>query len=397
MKRVSINRRTLGLVAFLAPMLLLFVYVALRSGPLAPVPVTVTQVENRSIAPALFGIGTVEARYTYRIGPTIPGRVKRVEVHVGDRVKSGQLLGEMEPVDLDDRINAQLASLKRAESSILAAEAQVEDALARQSYARKESKRYEQLLTARTVSEEAVEAKRQELKVAEAGLATAQANLNASRQELLSVQANLEGLRQQRENMRLISPVDGLVTIRNADPGTTVVAGQSVVEVIDHASLWINVRFDQLGATGLQAGLPAQITLRSQSGYPVNGRVFRIEPVADAITEEILAKVTFDGIPETLPPVGELAEVTVALPTMEAAPVVPNASIQRLEGRTGVWIIDNDRLQFAPVKMGVADLDGQIQILEGLKPGERIVLYSQRVLKSHDRVKIVDQLVGGST
>ena len=55
---------------------------------LAQVPVTVTTIENRSIAPALFGIGTVEARYTYRIGPTISGRVKQVNVHVGDRVRA---------------------------------------------------------------------------------------------------------------------------------------------------------------------------------------------------------------------------------------------------------------------------------------------------------------------
>ncbi len=146
MKFLSINRRMLALLAVIVPLLALLIYVALRSGPLAPIPVTVTTVESRSITPALFGIGTVEARYTYRIGPTVAGRVKRVDVQVGDRVQAGQLLGEMDPVDLDDRIAAQDAALKRAEAAVLAAEAQVREALARKTYAETQASRYEQLL-----------------------------------------------------------------------------------------------------------------------------------------------------------------------------------------------------------------------------------------------------------
>ena len=107
MKKLPLQGRTLALLAVIIPLLVLFIYVGLRSGPLAPVAVTVASVESRAITPALFGIGTVEARYTYKIGPTFAGRVKRLEVHVGDQVKAGQVLGEMEPVDLDDRVRSQ--------------------------------------------------------------------------------------------------------------------------------------------------------------------------------------------------------------------------------------------------------------------------------------------------
>ena len=89
MKLPTLQRRTLALAAVVVPMLVLFVYVALRSGPLAPVAVTVATVESRPITPSLFGIGTVQARYTYRIGPTVPGRVKHLQVHVGEQVKAG--------------------------------------------------------------------------------------------------------------------------------------------------------------------------------------------------------------------------------------------------------------------------------------------------------------------
>ncbi|MDP1766922.1 MAG: efflux transporter periplasmic adaptor subunit, partial [Methylotenera sp.] len=84
MIRLPIKGRTLAMIGVIVPLFALFVYVALRSGPLAPVLVTVTNVENHAISPAIFGIGTLEARYTYKIGPTIAGRVKQVNVNVGD-------------------------------------------------------------------------------------------------------------------------------------------------------------------------------------------------------------------------------------------------------------------------------------------------------------------------
>ncbi len=393
-KTLSMNRRSLVLIGVLVPLLTLFIYVVLRSGPLAPVPVTVSTVESKAIHPALFGIGTVEARYTYRIGPTAAGRVARVEVQVGDRVKAGTLLGEMEPIDLDERVTAQQAAQKRAEAAMAAADAQVRDARARHEFADAQVSRFETLAREHLVSDDTVEAKRQEAAVAAAGFQTARANLDAAREEHTRLRAERDGIKRQRGNLRLIAPVDGLVTARNADPGTTVVAGQAVVELIDPQSLWINVRFDQLRSAGLHEGLPAQIILRSHSEKSILGKVLRIEPLADSVTEETLAKVVFDPLPAALPPIGELAEVTVALAPLPELPVVSNASIQRVDGQLGVWTINDGSLHFTPVKTGATDLDGHVQIVEGVQPGIQVVVYSQRALTARSRFKVVEQLPG---
>jgi multidrug efflux pump subunit AcrA (membrane-fusion protein) len=100
---LPIPRHTLPLLAFLVGV---FLWLALTTGPLAPVPVTLAAVRADGITPSLFGVGTVEAHYTYRIGPTFAGRVSRVEVQVGEQVKAGQMLGKIDPVDLDDRVAA---------------------------------------------------------------------------------------------------------------------------------------------------------------------------------------------------------------------------------------------------------------------------------------------------
>jgi len=394
MIRLPIMSRTLAMIAVIAPLLILFIYVALRSGPLAPVLVTVIAVENKAISPAIFGIGTLDARYTYKIGPTVAGRVKQVYVNAGDRVRAGQLLGEMEPIDLDNRIVAQEAASKRAMASVLVAEAQTQDAVARKDFAKIQANRYEDLLMSRSVSAEAVDVKRQENKVAESSLVASKANLEAARQELARTHADRGGLTQQRTNLRLVTPVDGLVASRDVDPGTTVIAGQSVVVVIDPKSLWVNVRFEQLSAYGLQAGLTARIALRSQKGHVMTGTVLRVEPFADAVTEEVLAKVVFEQLPVPLPPIGELVEVTVALAKQPLSPVIPNASVQRIDGQLGVWVIEDGDLRFAPIRIGATDLDGNVQVIEGLKAGQKVVLYSQHALKASSRIKIVKQIPG---
>ena len=382
---------SIGLVVLL--MLGLLAYVALRAGPLAPVAVSLAVVEKRAISPALFGIGTVQARFTHKIGPIAAGRVKQVAVQPGDFVKAGQLLGEMDPVDLDERIGALDAGRKRAEANLLAVQAQLLEAGARATFAQTQAQRYELLLAARSVSTEAAESKQQELKIAQASLAAVRANQDASRQELLRAGADHDALVRQRANLRLIAPVSGIVTRRDADRGTTVVVGQAVVEVVEPSSLWINVRFDQQRARGLDALLPAQIVLRSHGGEPLAGRVLRIEPIADAVTEEVLAKVGFNQLPTALPPIGELAEVTVALAAHAPMPVVPNASVLRVDGKLGVWLVDAGDLRFAPVRTGASDLDGRVQVLEGLSGGEQVVVYSFKALDADSRFKVVDQII----
>src|SRR5690606_13265162 len=160
MRRLPVRPRTLALLAVVVPLLALFAYVGVRSGPLAPVDVTVVTVESRAVTPGLYGVGTVEARYTYRIGPTLAGRVQRLDAHVGDRVRAGQVLGDMSPVDLDERMQAQESAHKRAQAGVREAEA-------RQDHAQVQARRYEQLLAVRATSEETVAAKRQELRLAD--------------------------------------------------------------------------------------------------------------------------------------------------------------------------------------------------------------------------------------
>ena len=369
-------------------------WVATQSGPLAPVRVTVTEVVTGPVSPALFGIGTVEARRTYFIGPTAAGRVRRVLVDVGDTVAAGQLLAEMEPVDLDTRMASTLAAADRGRSVVSAAEAQVRDATSRKDLATTEARRAVDLGGAGVISQSVVDTARKEQESAEAALAAAEATLVSARRDLARLDADLGGAQQQRANIRLFAPVAGLVTSRDAEPGSTVIAGQAVLKLQDPSSLWINVRFDQGRSAGLAVGLPAEVVRRADPRQRLTGKIVRVEPTSDSVTEERLAKVALDQQPADLS-TGELAEVTLRLPEVTGAVIVPNASLRHRGTEPGVWLHVDGRLQYAPVKTGAEGLDGTVQVLEGLKGGDRIVVHSEREITDDSRITVVPSLTGG--
>jgi HlyD family secretion protein len=393
MKISSIGMRPLALGLLGLGLVLAMVFGVMRSGPLAPTRVTVVQAAEGRLTPALFGIGTVEARRSYLIGPTVAGRVRAVAVDVGDRVTTGQLLAEMDPVDLDERTAALDASVTRAGSVVAAAEAQRRDALARKELAAVNARRYVELGAQNFISTGAVEARLQEQSSADAVVSAADANLAAARQDQQRLAAERAGLRQQRANVRLLAPADGVVTSRDAEPGSTVVAGQAVLRVIEPSSLWVKVRLDQSRSAGLAAGLPAQVVLRSNPGQAIAGKVARVEAVSDSVTEERVAQVSLDQPPASLS-VGELAEVTLALPATASTVLLPNSAIKRAQTQTGVWTIENGSLRFAPVRLGQASLDGQVQVLDGVKAGATVVVHSEKDIVAKSRIKVVDSLAG---
>ncbi len=381
-------------ILMLAGALLGFGLVVANTGPLAPTRVTLVSVSAGQLAPALFGIGTVEARRSYQIGPNATGRVLKVNVDVGDAVAAGQWLAEMDPIDLDERITALEAGIARAQSAIAAAEAQRQDSQARQQTALANAKRYEDLFQKKFVSPSAIEAKRQELASAQALYAASSANLSGAKHDVTRLTAERAALQQQRLNVRLRAPAAGIVTAREAEPGSTVVGGQAVLRLIEPGSLWLRVRLDQARSGGLALGLPAHIVLRSLPGQPLTGKVVRIEPLSDSVTEERIVQVAFaDGA--TLPQhisVGELAEVTIQLPATQSGLLLPNASLRRHGEQLGVWVLRDAALHFSALRLGSSSLDGQVQVLAGLQAGDQVILHSEKEIHADSRIKVVDRL-----
>ena len=235
------------------------------------------------MSPAIFGIGTVEARRSWMVGPTVAGRVLSVRVDVGDLVKAGQLLAEMDPVDLDQRL---------ARSTPLCAR--------RQHPGRSHSAGGRRHGPARTGHHQRQTqpgsggAKLHQRRCA--GSAPARKSLGRRRPAGGTGQPECGTAQDLSRAYRPSAPrwhssaatcacwhrPTAWSPAATAEAGSTVVAGQPVLRLIDPASLWVKLRVDQGRSAGLAPGLKARIVLRSQPRTPLPGQVARVELLADA-------------------------------------------------------------------------------------------------------------------
>ncbi len=281
----------------------------------------------------------------------------------------------------------------------LVAHAQHQDAVARKDLAVLNAGRFVELGNRNFISASVVEGKVQERASAVATVSGAVANLSAVQQDFNRLAAERAGVQQQRNGLRLLAPSDGVVISRDAEAGSTVIAGQAVLRMIEPSSLWIRVRFDQGRSTGLASGLGAEIVLRSNPLMPLAGKVARVEAVSDSVMEERTALVSFESLPAGLA-VGEMAEVTLALAVTAPTLLISSASIKRHADpkgeRSGAWRVEDGRLRFVPVRVGQSSLDGQVQILDGLKLDDQVVVFSEKELTANSRIKIVDALLESS-
>ena len=382
---MKISRRSvflsLGAIVFIAA----FAWLLVTRGPLAAMGVETVEATRADLRPGVFGIGTVEAQHAYAVGPIQAGRVLSVRVDHGDRVEAGQLLAELDTVDLGQRAEAASSAAARSRQAAQAAQAQVAEAESRARLAQANSERYQALYRQNFVAREMADSRRHEAAAAEAALAAARANAVAAQREIGRAEADLRGIEQVRNSLKLVSPVDGVVTAREAEPGTTVVAGQAVLRLVDPTRLWVRTRVDQARAQGVQVGQTADIVMRSVPGTALPGKVVRIDLQSDALTEERIINVAFDPAPAQLY-LGELAEVTIQLPGARDALTVPRAALAQHNGQVGVWRIEQGRARFQPVQPGMQTAE-RVQVVSGLAAGDRVIAYSSRQLDDGVRVR----------
>jgi len=383
-----VSSRLLYLLLIGVVIIAVLVLIAIK-GPLAPVTVQTVVLKQGDLKPELFGIGTVEAKRSYTIGPTRTGKLQHLLVDEGDRVTAGQLLGQMGPVDLVDRLQSAQLNIEKYEHLVEAAQARLDEAKNRYAQAKREDIRYRDLVKKKQVSHEAAEAKATDAITANDQVHIAEADLEGTRHDLQRLQSDLKALQAQMDDLQLISPVAGIVSSREADPGSLVVGGTPILRIIDDKTLWVRVRIEQRGSADLEMGLPAEIFLRSRPEEPLAGEVARLELIADDLTEERWVDVSFVQIPKGVA-IGTLANVTIQLPVVKQAEWLPAAALQHHERESGVWIVRDNRAHFAVVRTGTHTLDGKIQILSGVTADDLVVSYTKKPLSEDLRLKVVN-------
>lgn len=329
-------------------------------GMLRDLRITVVEAESRPGGEGVNLLGEVhvnEDRYA-EVGSIVASHVVRALAAPGDAVRRGQPLVELRSVELG-----------RARGDYLSARARAE--VARAAVARKRE------LAGRVVPV-------REVQEAEADARAAEAELRAALASLRALGVSEGDLRSTGSEGRLIlrSPISGTVIERNVVAGQMTDPAKPLFRVGDLSRLWLTVHASERDAVRLRTGSTASVTFPALPGRTFTGAVSLVGRQVDAVSRTIPVRVEVENTEGVLRP-GMSAAAWVRLGAAGGTVVaVPAASLQRLEDEWRVFIPKGDgKFEMRSVGRG-RDLGGEIEIVSGLEPGERVVVDGAFLLKA---------------
>ena len=307
--------------------------------------------------------GEIRPRIESRLGFRVAGKLIRRHVELGQRVKAGQVLAQLDPQDYQLAVDA--------------AQAQLGAAVTTRDLAAADFKRYKELKDQNFISGA-------ELERREATLKSAQAQVDQA-------QAQLRSQRNQGAYATLVSDVAGVVTAVEADPGQVVSAGTPVVRVAQDGprDAVFSVPEDKMAA--VRQG--SAVEVRIWPGQTVLfGKVREVSASADAVTRTYLIKVGLErkrDQPE--PSLGATVTVVPQALGAQAAPVIklPTSALRQEGQATAVWVLDKDSMTVKSQVVQIATADGnEAVVATGLQPGMAVVTAGVHVLSPGQKVMI---------
>lgn len=351
------------LLRLLLPVVVLLV----ACSPAAPPADTARPVRVMTVAPASGAAvaefaGEVRPRIETRAGFQVAGRITQRRVEIGQNVKAGEVLAQLDPQDY--RLAAE------------AAQAGLTAAQAERDQQRADYKRFEELRAKGFISQADLDRRKAALDAAEARWAQAAANSRVS-----GNQADYASLR---------APHDAVVTGLDAEVGQVVSAGQSVVRLARTGEKEVASAIPEQQLALAKPGTPVVVRLWS-GGPEIAGRVREVSPVADAATRTFPARVSLIDPPAGVA-LGMTASVVIASPVREAL-LLPLQAILLEGGKPQVWVYDAAAGTVArrPVKVGGV-AGNEIAVAEGLKPGEVVVTAGVHLLQDGQKVRLLGAL-----
>jgi len=322
-----------------------------------PRSVRVVKVEPQSLPLSAEESGQIEARYVSSVGFLVSGRLMSRNVDVGTVVKPGDLLAQIDPSDLQSKVQAAQAQLAAAKASV--------------DQARPEEARSRQLLndgyTPRATYEKAFEA----LQTAEANQSSAEANLRLAQDQLKYAQ--------------LLAPSDGVVTETGADPGAVVQAGQMIVKLARTQEREAVFAIPSGLIANVHLGMKGKVWLEGAPETALSGSVREISPAADPITGTYAVRVALPNAPQSF----RLGAIVVGQAEAPGRVVtrIPATALLQTSDKAQVWVVSApDRVvRRKSVTVSRYETDAVI-VSSGLDKGDLVVVAGVNSLADGQKV-----------
>jgi len=303
----------------------------------------------------------------------VSGRLKELLVERGDRVEKGQLLAVVDDEDL-------LQQIRRADASILVAEAGVSREQASCDNLEIQTRRYQRLHSESLISTQDLDDVESRLRVAKAQLELAKAQVEQAR-------ASLRELRVQQEQTRVYSPLNGFTGTRYLDPGALVSPSLRIVSVIDVSRLKTVVPVGEALLSRVSVGQVGEVAVDAYPGRQYRGRVTRISPFLNPNTRSADIEIEIANESGQLKP-GMFARVIIESSQPQPSLAIPRSALLTRGTEMGVFLLSEDLVtHYKLIQIGRIQGD-YVEVLGGLERGTPVVTSGAQKLNDGDKVKI---------
>jgi RND family efflux transporter MFP subunit len=327
--------------------------------PKESVPVIVTEVKARDFPLIIESVGRLAANREVTLAAEVGGVVQECRVDMGDRVTTGQVLVCINPVDYQ-------LGLKEAEANFRAMQARLDTAA-------KTFKRIEALMPQKVISEDFYEKSKMEYKAAKAALTQAEARVNIAKERV--------------RKTKVVAPFPGLIANRRVEHGQTVIAGVPVVTLVDLEYVRVKIHLTESDYIRVDKDDPVLVTLEAFPEKEYIGKIDRIGVKADERTNTFDVEILIEN-PNLVLKAGLTGRVRITSDTIPNAVLIPQSAVLYKEKRREVFIADsNNRAQPRVIKLGLTE-GSQIQVIEGLTPGDRLIVTGGQYLNPGDQISV---------
>ncbi len=296
------------------------------------------------LADEVRAIGTVQAYQEVEISPEISGKVKAMHVCVGDQVKQGDLLVEIDDEARQIALTQKKALLKKAEAT---RKKSLKDA-------QKGGSLFKQGVISDSESDD-IELGKQ---IADADLDLARADVRKAEKEL--------------RDTKIVAPFDGTVALEDIEIGKMVTPGQNLLTLVDISQVKIVVTVSELDITKLSVGSHVEIIIDSLPGKPCTGKVATVGLKADDATRTYPVEIIVTNEGEILLP-GMISRVTIATKKPKEVIMIPKTAVGSKKGQMVTYVMNQGKVEQRRVHLG-QEQGEQVIVEKGLEAGDMLVV-----------------------
>ncbi len=358
--------------------------------------ITVAPVTQSRVNRTLEATGTVAAYDLIPVLPQITGlQIRKVLVEEGESVQPGQVLVLLDDSILQTQLSQALAQLEASQANVRQRQAALNQARTSSVDVQRTLDRYQSLANQGAISKQELDTRRTSAATASESVALAAANISSAEADVRNSAARVRQLQTQIEQTLVRAPAGGIVAEKMAHIGDVTSNSQKLFSMIRNGSLELQVKVPETQLSEVKIDASVRITSDADPKLRLQGKVREIAPLVDAQTRQATVKIDLYSASSLRP--GMFLRAAIVSRAVLGLTVPASAVLPQADGKKIVYLLtEDDTVKAQPVEVGTTTLGEKgslatatVEIISGLKVGDRVAIKGASYLKDGDKVEVV--------